>query len=401
MLITVFGVVVTLVALAPALAAAYLLFLTVAACVGQARRRRSAGQAQARHRFAVLIPAHNEQALIGRLLDSLSLLEYPASHVDVWVVADNCDDATAAIARARGAHVLERFHATERAKGFALKWLLERLAEQQQHYDAYVVLDADSVVAPNFLQSMDAHLSGGSQVVQAYYSVLNAQASPLAALRYVALAAIHFLRPLGRSTLGLSVGLKGNGMCFAAPVLQRFGWSWFTLAEDVEFHLALVRAGLKVDFAADTWVLADMPVTLDQAASQNARWERGRIELARSFVAGLLLTAVKQRSLIALDAAIEQLIPPLSVPLALGAVCLTIGVFLNLPVPAVLGGLSLIGQAMYLLVGALLVRAPLSAYKALAYAPVYMAWKLGLYACALVMPRSQAWVRTARTPGPR
>src|ERR1051325_5742949 len=119
---------------------------------------------------------------------------------------------------------------------------------------------------------MDARLSSGSQVIQAYYSVLNAAASPLATLRYIALAAIHYLRPLGRSVLHLSIGLKGNGMCFSAPVLERFGWNWFTLAEDVEFRLALVRAGLRVDFAPDTWVLANMPVTLDQAASQNARW---------------------------------------------------------------------------------------------------------------------------------
>src|SRR5258708_22372365 len=241
MLVSALNVVLTLIAVVPVLATAYLLFLSVAACVGQARRRRPTTTLHARHRFAVLIPAHNEQALVGRLLDSLSALEYPAAQVDVWVVADNCDDATADIARARGAHVLERFHATERAKGFALRWLLERLGEQQHNYDAYVVLDADSIVAPNFLQSIDAHLSAGSQVVQAYYSVLNVHASPLATLRYVALAAIHFLRPLGRSTLGLSVGLKGNGMCFTAPVLAQFGWNWFTLAEDVEFHLALVR----------------------------------------------------------------------------------------------------------------------------------------------------------------
>jgi hypothetical protein len=142
-----------------------------------------------------------------------------------------------------------------------------------------------------------------------------------------------------------------------------------------------------------------MPVTLDQAASQNARWERGRIELVRQFVPGLLATALAQRSLVALDAAIEQLIPPLSVPLALGAICLVTGWMLGLALPAALGGISVLGQITYLLLGAVLVGAPLSSYRALAYAPVYLAWKLGLYVYALVMPGSQAWVRTARTPG--
>ena len=393
-------VVLLLVALPAALVTAYLLFLTVAAFVGKGRRPSRLSN-EPRHRFAILVPAHNEQALIGRLLDSLAALDFPRQQFDVWVVADNCDDSTADIARGRGAQVLERFSETERAKGFALKWLLQKLAELGRRYDAYVVLDADTVVAPNLLRSMDAHLSSGSEVVQAYYSVLNANASPLASLRYVALAAIHFLRPLGRTALGLSVGLKGNGMCFTAPVLERFGWNWFTLAEDVEFHLALVRAGGRVDFASDTWVLADMPVTLTQAGSQNARWERGRIQLVKQFVPGLLRAAMASRSLVALDAAIEQLIPPLSVPLALGVTSLALGLAFQSPLTVALGAFSVVGQVAYLLAGAALVGAPLSAYRSLAYAPIYLAWKLGLYASALITPGGHAWVRTARTPGAR
>lgn len=397
MLLAALNIALVVVGLAVAASTAYLLVLTLASCIGQVTRRAPRAQTPT-HRFAVLVPAHNEQALIERLLDSLADVDYPRSHVDVWVVADNCDDATASIARARGANVFERVDTTQRAKGFALRWLLAQLRDRGEQYDAYVVLDADSVVASNFLRVMDARLSSGSHVIQAYYSVLNATASPLSTLRYLALTAVHYLRPLGRSMLGLSVGLKGNGMCFAAPVLEQFGWNWFTLAEDVEFHLALVRAGLRVDFAWETHVLADMPVTLVQAASQNARWERGRIELMRTHVPGLLAQAVARRSPVALDAAVEQLIPPLSLPLAVAVLCLIVALPLHLVVPALLGGFALGGQIVYLLTGAMLVGAPIRTYRALAYAPVYLAWKLALYATALVMPRSQAWVRTARTP---
>src|SRR5207248_5819279 len=157
-------------------------------------------------------------------------------------------------------------------------------------------------------------LEAGSRVIQAYYSVLNPGESPTAALRFAALAALHYLRPLGRSTLGLSCGLKGNGMCFSMPILDRFDWRWFTLAEDIEFHLALVREGVRVDFAPETSVLADMPVAFGQATSQNARWERGRLHLLRHRVPGLLAEGVRRRSLLRLDAAAEQFIPPLSVP---------------------------------------------------------------------------------------
>jgi cellulose synthase/poly-beta-1,6-N-acetylglucosamine synthase-like glycosyltransferase len=168
------------------------------------------------------VPAHNEEALIGRLLASLAALDYPREGYSVCVVADNCDDRTVHIARGHGARVHERRDRSRRGKGYALRWLLRELGAEGQRYDAFIVLDADSVVASNLLRSMDARLGSDSPVIQAYYSVLNRGESSLAWLRYAALAALHYLRPLGRSALGISCGLKGNGMCFAAPVLERF-----------------------------------------------------------------------------------------------------------------------------------------------------------------------------------
>lgn len=384
----------SLLATGPALVASYLVVLTLAALLGRAAGP-PAGPAS--RRFALAIPAHNEAALIGRLLASLRELDYPEDRFQVYVVADNCTDGTASLARSMGARVHERFDDSLQGKGFALRWLLERIRADEQRHDAFVVLDADSVVAPNFLRRMDARLEAGSQVIQAYYSVLNAGASPLATLRYAALAALHYLRPLGRSALGLSCGLKGNGMCFSAPVLERFAWRWFALAEDVEFHLALVREGVRVDFAPETWVRADMPVTFAQAASQNARWERGRLELLRRQVPSLLGDGVRRRSLLRLDAVAEQCIPPLSVPFALSGLCLVASLGLGASLPAALAALSLGGLVVHLLIALVQVRAPLSAYLALSYAALYVAWKLGLYGRALVTRRTLPWIRTPRS----
>jgi cellulose synthase/poly-beta-1,6-N-acetylglucosamine synthase-like glycosyltransferase len=294
--------------------------------------------------------------------------------------------------------VYERFSEDKRAKGFALRWLLERLATEGRTYDAFVVLDADTVVQPDLLRRFDARLEAGSQVIQVYYTVLNAHASAVAGLRFAALSALHYLRPLGRAALGLSCGLKGNGMCFSAQVLERFAWRWYTLAEDVEFHLALVREGIRVDFAWETSVLADMPVTLEQARTQNARWEQGRLQLLRTHVPRLILDGLRQRSLVKLDAAFEQLIPPLSVPVVLAGLCLVASLVLGAGWAAVLAGASLAGQVVYLAAGLALVRAPWRAYVALSSAPVYIAWKFGLYAQALLSARASAWIRTARVP---
>ena len=402
-LVPVAGVLLTVVGVGLVGLSAYLLALTLAAIgahVALPVRARLAPPrpGPAERRFAILVPAHDEELVIGRLLGSLGGLDYPGDRFDVCVVADNCTDATATIARAAGARVYERVSQTERAKGFALRWLLERLHAEGRAYDAFVVLDADTVVEPELLRRLDARLESGSQAIQVYYTVLNARASAVAGLRFAALAALHYLRPLGRARLGLSCGLKGNGMCFAAPVLDRFAWQWFTLAEDVEFHLALIRAGIRVDFAWETAVRADMPVTLQQARTQNARWERGRLQLLRSHVPRLLLDGVRQRSLLRIDAAIEQLIPPLSVPVLLSGLCLVVSLACGLGTAAALAGLSLVLLVGYLTAGLLLVRAPWRAYLALGSAPLYIAWKVGLYGQSLVSARAGAWIRTARVP---
>lgn len=390
----------------------YLLLLTGAAVVARvfgARMGNDLSQrlypplGQGRWRFAVLVPAHNEEMLIGRLLDSLAAQDYPRDRFDVHVVADNCDDQTADIAQDRGAQAYERLDPSRRGKGYALQWLLEQVRHKEQKvekvYDAFVVLDADSVVTPNFLRGLEARLESGSQVVQAYYATLNPHASQIAGLRYAALAALHYVRPLGRLLLGLSCGLKGNGMCFASPVLERFSWESFTLAEDVEFHLTLMESGIRVDFAPEVTVLSDMPVTLGQAESQNERWERGRLYLLRERIPALIRTAMQHRSAIQLDAAAEQLIPPLSVLFSLGGVCAALALLLREKMLATLAGAAVVGQVAHLLSGLVMVRAPASAYRSLLYAPLYIAWKMAMYLRALGNGRAgddTPWVRTSR-----
>ena len=259
-----------------------------------------------------------------------------------------------------------------------------------------MVIDADTVVEADLLTRLDAHFEAGSKVVQVYYTVLNVGESPVAALRYAALAAVHYLRPLGRARLGLSCSLKGNGMGFLSEVLEQHGWEWFTLAEDVEFHLALVQAGLRVDFVPETTVLADMPVTFAQAESQNERWERGRLEMLRERGLTLLKDGMAQRDPVRLDAVVEQLIPPISVPVVLSGAALAISLLLRARLATILAGFSLGGQLGYILTGLVLVGAPWRVYRALAYAPSYVGWKVWLYARSLGARGATPWVRTER-----
>jgi cellulose synthase/poly-beta-1,6-N-acetylglucosamine synthase-like glycosyltransferase len=376
-----------------ALLVAYLLLLTIAAWF--APRRTPARNQAPTHRFLFLLPAHNEERLLPGLLENVRQLEYPSSLYAVHVVADNCTDRTAAVARAGGAVVHERFDTTQIGKGYALQWLLQRIWASGEPHDAVIVLDADSVVSSNFLTIMDARMARGERAIQAYYAVRDPEQSWSASLRSVALAALHYLRPQGRSVLGGSTGLKGNGMVFARDIAMQHPWP-VSLTEDIEYHMALIMAGERVMFAPDAVVWAEMPGTLAASHTQNVRWERGRMEMIRRYVPELLAAALRRRSFLLFDAAIEQLIPPFSIQAMSGVAVLLGALFLGSLPGVLLAAFILAGQAVYVLNGLMLAGVPRKVYQALLYAPLFIVWKLWLYVRVLLGFDRGGWVRTAR-----
>jgi 1,2-diacylglycerol 3-beta-glucosyltransferase len=388
----------------------YLLLLTAAAW--QAPRRTPQRSGKPVTRFLILVPAHNEERLLPSTLTSLNALDYPRSLYTVHVIADNCHDRTAAVAAAAGATVHQRQDLVRRGKGYALQWLLQRLWQSQEPHEAVVILDADSLVSPNFLHVMEARLTRGERVIQAYYAVRDPERSWSVSLRYAALAVLHYLRPSGRMALGGSAGLKGNGMVFAADVLKKHQWTNH-LTEDIEFHMELLLNGERVMFAPDAIVWAEMPETLAEAQTQNARWERGRLEMARRYVPQLARqgwqagrAGQRDKAFLLFDAALEHIIPPFSILTAVNASCLALSLVLpaGAKQPAsrlkksniILGTALMAGQLCYTLAGLHLANAPKKVYQALIYAPALIVWKLWLYGRVLLGRDRQGWVRTKR-----
>jgi cellulose synthase/poly-beta-1,6-N-acetylglucosamine synthase-like glycosyltransferase len=293
-----------------------LLLLTLAAF--RARRLAPLQTGGPRQRFAILIPAHNEELLLPDLLSSLAAQQYPANLWQVHVVVDNCTDRTALVAQAGGAEPHIRSDPANPGKGPALQWLFEGVCPPGVALDAVVILDADSVVSPNFLQVMSEHLERGEKVIQAYYAVRDPALSWNSGLRQAALSVLHFLRPQGRMTLGASVGLKGNGMVFAIDTLRNYDWST-SVTEDIELHMRLILNGERVTFAPDAQVLGEMPNTLQNSGSQHLRWESGKLEMARQYVPRLLRKSLGaagrgqfRNAYLLLDAVFEYWIPPFS-----------------------------------------------------------------------------------------
>lgn len=351
-------------------------------------------------RFAVLIPAHDEEEMISTLLESLSGLEYPKELYTVYVVADNCTDRTAELARQyEGVCVYERFDATKRGKGYALNWIWARLEERQLLYDAYTVLDADSVVVPTFLQSMDNALLTGARALQACNTVLNVSESPSTALRWIALTLMNHVRTMGRNGIGASSTLTGNGMCLSRELLERHPWQAFGIAEDYQYYLTLVQAGERVRYVPEAIVRSHMPTTFAQMRTQDVRWEAAEPQQAQWRIAlRLLSTGLRLGSFVRMEAAAELLTPPLSF---LVTTCLLtfVASLLLWSSAEILLSLALFGGlAFYIATAFYLLRPGRIVYTALLHAPGFMLWKLWVF---FVLSRSRKhtreWVRTSRT----
>jgi 1,2-diacylglycerol 3-beta-glucosyltransferase len=370
--------------------------LTIAAAAAAGRRSALAGEATGSPlRFVVLIPAHDEEGTLPRTLDAVRRLDYPADLVRVVVIADNCSDATADAASSRGVEVLER-RSAQRGKGPALAWALGRLREGASNHHAVVFLDADCLPSRNLLVAIDRRLRAGASAVQAAYTVANPTDSQAAALRYASFALINTVRPLGKDVLGLSAGISGSGFAIERSTLEREGWTAYSLTEDTEYHLQLLEAGVTVRFAPEASVTSPMPASLTASRTQQSRWDAGKVEMIRRWAPRLVAAGVRRRDPRLLHAAIEGFMPPQSALAASSLLVVAAGASLRSRAVLRLGLGSAAGQLVYVLGGLRLANAPPSVYRALAFAPVLMAWKLWQYGDVIVRGRPRGWERTGR-----
>ncbi len=376
----------------------YLLLLSILAL--KARRRTKFG-VKYQCRFALVTPAHNEESAIVRTLQSFFLIDYPPELRDIIVIADNCTDSTARVAREAGAIVYERENSELRGKGYALRWVFDKFAEEQAGYDAVVVIDADSVASRSFLSVMNYYLWKGARALQSsdlvrpQPGVWSVEATRLGFTLY------NYVRPLGRRKLGGHAGARGNGMCFAWSALERVSWNAFSQNEDLEYGLQLLLNGIPVEFAPEAEVLATMPAVARNAESQRSRWEAGRFLMIRKYSWPLLKAFVGRRSFAFFDAFVDLVMPPL---VNFFALCLVLGaasVALALtdvihPVFPVLWVFVTLLAVMHMVIG---LRAPgvdSSLRKTLVHIPRYAWWKLLLYLRLVRKGHTREWVRTTR-----
>ncbi len=230
------------------------------------------------HRFAVIISARNEEAVIGQLIESIKNQEYPAELIDTFVIADNCTDNTAQVARDAGAIVHERFNTELIGKGYALDWMFDIIRQDyaEKEYDAYMVFDADNLLDPHFVAEMNKTFSQGYRILTSYRNSKNFDDNWISAG-----SSLWFLREAkflnnARMELGTSCAISGTGFLISADIIhQNGGWIHHLLTEDIEFTVDSVIHGETIGYCANAILYDEQPTLFRQFYAQRLRWAKG------------------------------------------------------------------------------------------------------------------------------
>lgn len=300
-------------------------YQTVITAVGMLVKPKFNKEGSVGERFALFVCAHNEEEVIGEIVKNLNTLDYPKELYDIYVIADNCKDNTAQIARHYGAKAMERNDLTRVGKGYGIEWMLENLWEIEEsekiQYDAVAVFDADNLVSRNFLKQVSAKMKEGHEVIQAYLDSKNPADTWVTKSYAFAYWATSRVYQLARENIGLSAQLGGTGMVVSTRVLKDMGWGSTSLTEDLEFTARyIIKHSKRVAWVHEAKIYDEKPLKLKQSYVQRMRWMKGHFDCAERYFIPLMSKMIKDKNaknrLLYLDMSI-YLIQPSKIVLAM------------------------------------------------------------------------------------
>lgn len=248
-------------------------------------------RSEKRHRYAILIAARNEEAVLPHLLDSIRAQDYPAELITTYVVADNCIDRTVEVARAGGARVYARYNRKEVGKGYALNFLLEQIEKNDglDSYDAFLIFDADNLLLPDYVTQINKICSDGYEAFCGYRNSKNFGTNWIS--QGYGLWYLHDSCHLNQSRmlLGTTCAVNGTGFGFTRRLLERMGgWNFFTLTEDIEFNTWCATRGVRIGYCRDAVVFDEQPEKFSQSWRQRTRWTQGGLQVSVRYAKDLL-----------------------------------------------------------------------------------------------------------------
>jgi cellulose synthase/poly-beta-1,6-N-acetylglucosamine synthase-like glycosyltransferase len=365
--------------------------------VGAPAARRRPRTVSGRPRTVVLVPAHNEQAVIEATLASLR--PELDDRTSLLVVADNCEDSTPELAERAGARVVRRVDPTRRGKGYAIEFGLEELAKAPP--EVVIIVDADCRVEPGSIGILAERAQATGRPIQAEYLILPPRLEPKTAINALAFLIKNRVRPLGLARLGLPCQLTGSGMAFPWEVIRKAPPMGSYLVEDMLMGLELARLGSPPLFCAEARIRSELPTREQAQRGQRRRWEHGHLATLIDQGPKLVLEGLRKRDLQLLALGLDVLVPPLTFFLLGLCAVLGVNVLCSLGLGLGAGPMALSGAAV-LAVGASVLIAWLTQGRELVplrYAlvvPGYVLWKLPVYVAFAARRKQATWEQTER-----
>jgi hypothetical protein len=349
-------------------------------------------------RIALLVPAHDEASVLA---ETLSGLAREIGEEDlILVVADNCSDETAAIARGAGATVIERHDPDRRGKGYALELGFDLLAKDPPA--VVVVVDADCRVGAGSIRRLADFALTHQRPAQADYLLAPREpATVLSAISTLAFLVRNRVRPTGLFNLGLPCHLMGTGMAFPWNVIGFAPPSGPCLAEDLLMGIELSAAGFPPIYCASARVTSPPPERTEAALRQRRRWEHGHLGILTAHVPKMILRGLRRRAPALVAMGFDLMVPPVALLLAVLGPCCA-GAWAATRFGASIAPLGIMLGALGLVLSSVLVAwskfgRTLVPARYLLLAPFYIAWKIPLYVSFLLRGPHRSWDRTERT----
>ena len=249
---------------------------------------------KAKYKFAVIIPARNEENVISHLIESLNKQKYPKKLYDIYVIANNCVDKTQNIALSLGAKVIE-VEGDIKTKGEALKYGFNALNSLKYNYDAYCIFDADNIVHPNFLKRMNDTLCSDFKVAQGYRDSKNPADTWISSSYTLFYFIQNYFFNQARMNMNWSSSINGTGFMVSKDIIEKYGFNTVTMTEDIEFAAQCALNGVKIAFVKDAITYDEQPLTFKESWKQRKRWSIGTIECLNKYFIKLIKTSIKKQ----------------------------------------------------------------------------------------------------------
>jgi cellulose synthase/poly-beta-1,6-N-acetylglucosamine synthase-like glycosyltransferase len=255
-------------------------------------------------RFLILIPAHNEEIVIGSLLENLLNMDYPKELYDVVVIADNCNDGTAKISKDLGVKVIEHFSKPGELKGkpYGIKYALDIIGDElTEKYDGVAFFDADNLVSLNYLKEMNNHLIKGDQLIQCYLDSKNPKDNWVTLSYATSYYYMNRSWQLAKSRMGLGNAIGGTGFCVNTDLIQKIGWTARSLTEDLEFTMQCLLRGIPAKWSHYAVVYDEKPESFWASCIQRLRWARGHWDVCFKYAPKLLWGSIWKLDILSFD----------------------------------------------------------------------------------------------------